>query len=130
MNISGAATTAAPCIERKGNMAKKKNFRLTMKTVRALIKQELGLNLKPEMNADSAAGHYIYTAHIGNFELTISSDWFEHDGLISFRLFHNSGTVQLYFDQETLEEDFEAEHKYQQAIKRERCRGCMEVTVV
>lgn len=112
-------------------MAKKKNFRLTMKTVRALIKRELGLNLKPEMNVGAAAaGHYIYTAHIGNFELTISNDWFEQNGAISFRLFRDSGTVQLYFDPETLEEDFEAEHKYHQEIRREQCRDCREVTVV
>lgn len=112
-------------------MTRKKHFRLPMKTVRELIKQELGLNLKPEKKLEGTGiGADIYVAHIGNFELTISNDWYERNGAISFCLSRDSGTVQLFFDPETLEEDWDAEDKYAREIRRERCRACREITVV
>lgn len=103
---------------------RKTNFRLTLKTARALIKQELNLhgNLTVERAGD---GVYIYVMQQGNFEITVSNDWYERNGRISLTVMHRfAGTVQMYFDPDTLEEDGEAEDKYRRDVREEWCEGC------
>lgn len=102
----------------------KQNFRLTMKTARALIKQEFGVhgNLAVER---AEGGVYIYKMQHGHFEITVSNDWFEKNGLISMSVMHESaGSIQMFFDPETLQEDCDAEEKYRHEIQKEQCGRC------
>lgn len=103
---------------------RKTNFRLTQKTARALIKQEL--NLRGDLVVRPAGtGAYIYDMRTGKFKITVSNDWYEQNGLVSMQVTHRfAGTIQMYFDPDTLEEDFDAEDKYRQSVREEWCEGC------
>lgn len=96
---------------------KKTNFHLTLKTAQALIKQELNLNAKFTVER-AGDGVYIYVMRMGFIEVTVSNDWYEHNGLISMNVRHNGigMSMQMYFDPDTLQEDFEAEEKYRRDI--------------
>lgn len=102
----------------------KQNFRLTLKTARALIKQEFGVH--GDLTVERAEGGvYIYKMQHGRFEITVSNDWFEKNGLIDMRIAHESaGSIQMFFDPDTLEEDYDAEVKHRREIQKEQCDGC------
>ena len=103
----------------------KHNIRLTLKTAKALIKQELGLSgaaLKVEM---AKCDVYIYTMELGNYEITVENDWFERNGLYSLNIASRSqGSIQRYFDPDTLEENDEAGDKWRKEVREEICECC------
>lgn len=105
-------------------MGKKTNFRLTLKTARELIKKEFSINGK--LTTEQAGnGVYIYKMGMGRFEVTVSNDWYEQNGLIDMRVMHDSGeTIHLYFDPETLWEDYEAEDRRRREEREEWCAEC------
>lgn len=87
------------------------NFRLTKKTALELVKREFGISGKL---VTEKAGHgvYIYKMDMGRFEVTVSNDWYEQNGLVSMWVRHDGGTsIHLYFQPETLEEDCQAEYR-------------------
>lgn len=103
---------------------RKTNFRLTLKTARELIKKEFGIrgNLTVE---EAGNGVYIYKMDMGRFEVTVSNDWYEQNGLITMCVMHDSGeSIRLYFEPDALQEDYDAEEKHRREIREEWCEGC------
>ena len=102
----------------------KKNFCLTLKTARALIKQEFDLHGSFTVER-AEGGVYIYKMQMGRFEVTVENDWFEHNGLIVMEVSSGMGeTMRLYYEPDTLKENFEAEGKNRRDIREEWCEGC------
>jgi hypothetical protein len=105
-------------------MAKKNNFRLTQKTARELIKKEFGFCGKLTVER-AGNGVYIYKMDMGRFEVTLSNDWYEKNGLIDMHVIHDGGgSIWMYFEPDTLQEEYEAEEKRRDEIKEEQCDGC------
>lgn len=104
---------------------RKKNFRLTMKTAKALVKREFGISPSALETEKAEGGVYIYKMMMGRFEITVENDWFDHNGCISLDVSSCLGeSMRLYYDPETLEENFDAEDKNRAEIKEEYCEGC------
>lgn len=103
----------------------KKNVRLTLKTAKALIKQEFGVSGSALTTERANGGVYIYKMALGRFEITVSNDWFEGNGLISLKVSSNAGEgMWLFYDPDTLEENCEAGDKCRAEIRAEQCEGC------
>lgn len=103
----------------------KKNFRLTMKTAKALVKQEFGVSGSAIETERAGEGVYIYKMMLGRFEVTVSNDWFEGNGLISLQVSSNAGEgMWLFYDPDTLEENCTAGDKCRAEIRAEQCEGC------
>lgn len=106
-------------------MAKGKGFRLTQKAARELIKKEIGIAGKLEVER-AGDGVYIYIMRTGRIEITVSNDWYERNGLIDMQITHvgGGGSMQLYFEPNALQEDYDAEDKHRREIREEQCEGC------
>ena len=103
----------------------KKELRLTLKTAKALIKQEFGLSAARLETERAGGGVYIYKMTLGRFEVTVENDWFERNGLYTIGVSSNAGEgMRLFYDLDTLEENYEAEEKNRADVRKEQCDGC------
>lgn len=102
-----------------------RNIRLTLKTAKALIKQEFGLSGSALKAERASGGVYIYKMELGRFEVTVENDWFEHNGLYVIDISSGMGEVmRLYYDPDTLKQDCKAGDKNRAEIRKEQCEGC------
>ena len=103
----------------------KKNIRLTLKTAKALIKQEFGISGSALETERAGEGVYIYKMELGRFEITVSNDWFDKNGLISLQVSSNTREgMWLFYNPDTLEENYEACENCRAEIRAEQCEGC------
>lgn len=110
---------------------KEQKLRITKKTVRALIKRELGISVTDLAAKELPDGTY-YDIPIGaGFMLEIYPCTFTAKGkgriVIHFRLVSNfaAQSINLFYDPISLERDFEIEDEYQREIDIEKCDGCL-----
>lgn len=109
-------------------MARKQNagVRLTLKTAKALVQQELNLSAARLKAERATGGVYIYKMTLGRFEVTVENDWFERNGLYVLEISSGMGeTMRLYYDPDMLKENYEAEDKNRAEIREEHCEGCV-----
>ena len=106
---------------------KEQKLRITKKTVRALIKRELGISVTDLVAKELPDGTY-YDMPIGaGFTLEIYPYTFKERIVIHFRLASNFAvhSINLFYDSISLERDFEIEDEYQREIDIEKCDGCL-----
>lgn len=76
-------------------------------------------------NGARGRGVYIYKMTLGRFEVTVENDWFERNGLYTIGVASNAGEgMRLFYDPDTLEENYEAEEKNRADVRKEQCDGC------
>lgn len=103
----------------------KPTFWLSMKTAKALIKQELGVSGTGLRVLETGAGVHIYELLLGRLAVVVENDWSERNGLIRMWFgFDSSGVINKYYDPETLEEDYEAGAENRAEIRAEMCDVC------
>lgn len=108
-------------------MSKTNNIRLTLKTAKALIQQEFNLSATKLKAEHAEGGVYIYTMKLGRFDITVSNDWYDCNGLFKIKLSTRTGAViNIYYDPVTLEEDFDAHEKELDEIRKDHCFGTCE----
>lgn len=98
---------------------KEKRVRLTLKTAKALIKQEFGLS-GAGLTAERWADGVSYKMEFGRFMVEVSTYPYARRELLSIYLSSRMGSdMRLFYDPETLEENFEAEDAYRKIIQEE-----------
>lgn len=108
-----------------------KKLRITKKTVRALIKRELGISVTDPVAKELPYGTY-YDIPIGEgFMLNICPYTFKNRIVIHFALASNFvvHSIHLFFDPISLERDFDVEDEYQRKIDGEKCDGCFYIEI-
>lgn len=101
---------------------KNKFIRLTLKKAKELIKKEFGLSGSALVAESSEVGVYIYKMQLGKFEITVKNEW---NGL--FSVYVQSPVydgIQIFYDPNTLEIDYEASQKYLERVRESQCEGC------
>lgn len=100
-----------------------KNFRLSKKTAAELVRREFGFT--PKLNTEKAEGRvYIYNMKMGRFTIVVENDWFKGNGLIGLTIETDADAMHIFYNPETLEEDFAAGEKYRREIREEQCANC------
>lgn len=108
-----------------GGIILQDRVKLTLKTAKALIKQEFGLSGNSLKKDTVYTDVQIYKMQLGRFEIKVENDWSEDNGL--YRLIISSctgGSIWIYYDPITLEENFEAGDKLKKSILMEQCESC------
>lgn len=105
-------------------------IKLTLKTAKAILKQEFGLS-GATLGTECANGvAYIYTMHLGQFVIKIQNDWFARNGLYKVAInAESSGSLWLYYDPKTLERNHAAEDKLKECEKADMCADCSRVSL-
>lgn len=102
------------------------NTRLTKKMAQYLVKRELGLS-GTGIRVERASHSTLYAMNMGiQLEICITECTVNDRAVISLQILHRygQGHIQLYFDPETLEEDFKAECDYYLQVEKEHCESC------
>lgn len=106
---------------------KNNNVRLTLKRAKELVKQEFGLSGSTLVAEEVHSGVYIYTMKLGSFDVAVSNDWYDCNGLFKISISTRTGAVMnIYYDPATLEEDFAAHNKELDEIRKDHCFGSCE----
>ena len=69
-----------------------KNIKLTAKTAKALIKQELNLSATGLVCTSNIDGMIIYELSQGNITIKVENDWQHHDGMIHMVIAYGFGS--------------------------------------
>lgn len=106
-------------------MKQNKNVRLTLKAAKALIQKEFNLSAARLETECASGGAYIYKMPLGRFEIKVENDWFERNGLYVITLSSGGGeAIRIYYNPDTLEEDYKAGDAYRASVNAEYCEGC------
>lgn len=97
---------------------------LTQKKAVQLVRHVLYMNLKPEKEEGLRGPAYSFSTRC----LQIRVERYKFKGRDLLSLFLTTGlsvSMRLFFDPETLEEDYEAEDAYQKILQEEKCESCL-----
>lgn len=98
---------------------------LTQKKAMQLVRHVLYMNLKPKPEKEEGLRGPAYSFSTRCLQIKVERYKFKGRDLLS--LFVTTGlsvSMRLFFDPETLEEDYEAEDAYQKILQEEKCESC------
>ena len=96
---------------------------LTQKKAMQLVRHVLGLSAKPEKEEGLRGPAYSFSTRC----LQIRVERYKFKGRDLLSLFLTTGlsvSMRLFFEPETLEEDYEAEDTYRRILQEEKCESC------
>lgn len=100
--------------------------RLTLKTARELVRQEMGVSPASLRRVDLYSPEAcLYEMTAGRLDVKVMNGWSNGSRNFILQISSCSGpSIRLFYDPKTLEEDFLALDKYGRQIKEERCEEC------
>lgn len=97
---------------------------LTQKKAIQLVRHVLYMNIKPVKEKGLMGPVYSFSTRC----LQIQVERYKFKGRDRLSLFLTTGlsvSMRLFFDPETLEEDYEAEDTYRRILQEEKCESCL-----